>query len=207
MKRAALPFALLAAVTVASCDTTPEPYHVGAIANLEPITTASGRPTTGPLAGPISGPLEVLDNGEASQSLENDYVHVVAAYHVQLPDGAAPWVRIFAADSCDAPGDDPEIIADLGTIRRVGRETHFFHRHVEVAGSFMDVDIQVAAADLTLYGGISPNLAFGKLAVVLVPGDEAAPTGPGGGGSGNGSGNDAYPRGGPWLACGVFVQP
>jgi hypothetical protein len=193
--------ALLGALIAASCSTTPEPYRVVAVANLTPIS-ATGRPTSGPLAGPISGPIELLDTGEAVPP-EFDGYHAMAAYHVQLPDGAVPWVRIFAAASCDAPGDDPQIIADLGTIRRVGDETHFFKRDVEVAGKLLDVDTQTAVVLLSV---TNPDRAvLGKLAVALAPGDETG-TGSGSGG-GSGSGNDAYPRGGAWLACGGFVVP
>ena len=211
MSRAALVGAVLAA---ASCDTTPEPYRAIAIAELAPTAAATGRPTTGPLAEPISGPLELLATGDAGPPPQfGDAAHVVAAYRVALPDGAAPWIRIFAAPSCDAPGDDPPIVADLGLIRRVDGETHFFTRHVEVGGRLMDVDTQVAASLLQVTSPGGPgDYAIGKLAVAQVPGDDTLPTGPGGGsgsggGSGGGSGSAGYPPGGAWLACGAFVAP
>ena len=132
---------------------------------------------------------------------------MAAAYRVQLPDGAAPWVRIVGGASCDAPDDPPRNVADLGKIRRVGDETHFFARHVEVAGVFMDVDTQTAVAYVAVSDAGDPRRSVvGNLAVVMVPGDETLPPGQGdGGGAGGGSGS--YPPAGPWLACGVFVLP
>lgn len=223
MIRAALPWVLGAAGVAAavSCDTAPDPYTVIGYAVLAPLD-APGRPASGPLARPITGRLEILATGDAAPPPPDqlDIEHVVAAYKVALPDGAAPWVRIFDATSCAAPGDDPLILADLGLIRRVDGETHFFRRHVSVDGTSIAVDTQIAQLVAPVGTGDPVFDTIGKIAVVMVPGEDRGnvpdPTGcPMGSGSdpppppspgcGDGGGSAGYPPGGPWLACGVFV--
>ncbi len=183
-----LPALVALATTVTACATTPDPYSVDAAAELAPVETQIGGD-----AG-ITGPLEIL--GSASPVPTPDYQRTIAAYKVHLGKGAAPWVRIYDAASCEAPGDAPKAIADLGVIRRVGDEVHFFAPHVEVDGRPVDIDTGTVTADVTLNPAWSHGYAVGKLAVVQWPGDSSVPS-PGG------SGSD-IPPGGEWLSCGVI---
>jgi hypothetical protein len=174
-------------VLVAGCGITPEPYEMIAAANL------SGT------AG-IDGPLELLATGAAAPATGG--AHTLAAYRIHLPDLAPRRVRLFRPASCDTPHADVTLTHDLGTIRRVGNETHFF-APASIAGRIIDVDIMTATAFVTLDDPEAREFyALGMIAVVQdVVDDEPAPD-PGQPGSGpTGSGP------GPWLACGAFQIP
>lgn len=179
-----LPALVALATTTTGCATTPDPYSVDAVAELAPVETQVGSD-----AG-ISGPLEIL--GSASPVPTPDYQRTFAAYKVHLGDGAAPWVRIYDAASCEAP----TALVDLGVIRRVGDEAYFFAPQVDVDGRPVDIDTGTMTAAVTLDPARSYHYAVGKLAVVQRPGDGSAPT-PGA------SGPDVSP-GGAWLSCGVI---
>lgn len=189
----------LALLTAAGCATTPDPYTVDAIAPLAPVATPAGA------AAAITGPIEVLGTGVPVHGAV--YTRTFAAYKVHLAEGVAPWVRIYDAPSCDPPADPRPVIADLGEIRRVGGETHFFARGVQVGDRTLDIDTGTAPALVPVTVTLDPptdpvplfNYVVGKPVVVQLPGDGTVP-GPGPGGvPGIGP-----PLGGPWLSCGVI---
>ena len=133
---------VVSATAAAGCATTPDPYSVDAAAQLAPVATPAGAE-----AG-ITGPIEIL--GFALPFPDGDYSRTFAAYKVDLPEGAAPWVRIYTAASCDTPPDQAVVFADLGAIRRVGDQTHFFARGVQVGDREVDIDIGTVASTATL---------------------------------------------------------
>ena len=186
-------FPALALATAAGCATTPDPYTVDAVAPLAPVATPAGADAA------ITGPIEILGTGSPVPG--DDFMRTFAAYKVHLVEGAAPWVRVYDAPSCDAPEDPRPVIADLGLIRRVGNETHFFARGIQVRGGTLDIDTGTAAGLVTLDPPLTPlfNYVVGKPVVVQLPGDGTV-AGPGPGGiPGIGP-----PLGGPWLSCGVI---
>lgn len=183
-----IPAIFALATTTTGCVTTPDPYSVDAAAELAPLETQDGSE-----AG-ITGPIEIL--GSASPVPTPEYERAFAAYKVQLDQGAAPWVRIYDAASCEAPGDAPAALIDLGVIRRVGDEAHFFAPQVDVEGRLVDIDTGMVTAAVSLDPARSYHYAVGKLVVVQRPGDGSAPL-PGA------SGPDISP-GGAWLSCGVI---
>ena len=173
-------------VVLAGCGITPEPYEVIAAANL-----------SGP-AG-IDGPLELLAPGTAIP--QTDGRHMLAAYRIHLPDLAPRRIRLFRPASCDTLHEDVTLTHDLGTIRRVENETHFF-APASIAGRIVDVDIMTAIAFVTLNPEAREFYALGMIAVVQDVGDDEPAPDPGPPGSGpTGSGP------GPWLACGAFEIP
>lgn len=172
-------------VLVASgCTATQDPYAVDAIAQLAPVGTPDVR---------ITGPIEILGTGVPDTQMS--FGRTVAAYHVQLPDGAAPWVRLYIAASC-TPEAAAILYEDLGTIRQVGDEAHFFARNIRIGDRTLDVDIETVAADVALDN--SQASVFTMIAVVQAPGD---------GTTLEPSLHGQLPAGGPWLACGTFVAP
>lgn len=175
---------LLGALVASGCTATQDPYAVDAIAQLAPVGTPDLR---------ITGPLEILGPGVPDTQIP--YVRTVAAYHVELPDGAAPWVRLYVAASC-TPETAAILYEDLGTIRRVGDAAHFFARDIRIGDHTLDVDIETVAADVTLDD--SPVGVFAMIAVVQAPGDVTILVP---------SPHGLLPAGGPWLACGAFVAP
>ncbi|HEX8108234.1 MAG TPA: hypothetical protein VF516_10930 [Kofleriaceae bacterium] len=172
-----------AVMLVAGCATTPDPYAVGAIAPLQPVGTPAGAE-----AG-IDGPIEVLGSPAYGRSFQQTF----AAYKVHVPEGAAPWVRVYRTPSCTPVPESPALFDDLGAIRRVGGETHFFAPGVQVAGRIVDIDTRTVTAPGSLDPTYTYGYLIGMIAVVQAPGDPAA-----------GGGPDDPPAGGPWLACGAF---
>jgi hypothetical protein len=184
-RRALVAWSALAIVMVAGCTVSQSPYAVEAVAQLAPVGMPEVR---------ITGPIEILGTG--TPGMDVDFVRTIAAYRVQLPDGAAPWVRLYTAASCD-PEPAPMLYEHLGTIRRVGDEAHFISTDV-IGDRTVDIDVQTVTAAVSSDDGAGDE--FGKIAVVQAAED------------GDGtiletiSGNPV-PAGGPWLACGTFVAP
>jgi len=174
----------IATLACAGCSVSPEPYEVVATAELSPGTAN------------IAGTLEVLGTGEARPS---DLVyHSVAAYHVRLPDDTPRRIRMYTPASCDTPHTDARATWNLGQIRRVGDETHFFSSGVEIGDRLVDVDVITRAVFISLNPAASDFYPPNLVAVVedLVPGDDDI-TGP-----------TAEPPGPPprdWLACGLIT--
>ena len=180
------------AIACAGCATSQPPYEVIAVANIQPGTET------------IAGPLELLGLGEPGLDPYGD--HMLAVDHLRLPSDRPRGIRLyttfvlgspFTPASCDTPRADVRAVWNLGEIRRVGDETHFFVDGVEIGDRVLSVDVRTQFAFLNLAPD-SQLYAPVVLAVVeeLVPG---APTGilfdpPGSG-----------PR--DWLACGAFVVP
>jgi hypothetical protein len=145
----------------AGCITgSQEAYPVDAVAQLAPMS---------PDVPPIEGPIELLGTGMPSD-VAAPLARTVAAYHVQLPDDLAPWLALVSAASCTdrepltAP-DDPVAFQDLGLIRRVGEETHFFVRSVRMGDRTIDVDTETAIA----YA--SPRARFPRIVIAQMPFD------------------------------------
>jgi len=67
----------------------------------------------------------MLDSGEAIPP-KFDVYHVMAAYRVELPDGVAAMGPDLRCAVVRGAGRRSRVLTDLGTIRRVGGETHFF---------------------------------------------------------------------------------
>jgi hypothetical protein len=154
--------AALAALTAAGCITASQaPYPVDAVAQLAPLE-----------AGPpyITGPIEVLGTG-MPEDVATSAVRTFAAYHVQLPDGLEALIVLENAASCAdreplmAP-DDPVPSQLVGSIRRVGDETHFF-TVTPVGDSYRDVDTETATAFA------SPHARFPRVVVAVVLGEDA----------------------------------
>jgi len=184
------------ALVAAGCATSPEPYQVDAVAELAPVA-AGGQDAIEDL---IRGPIEALGIGipprHGDSSIE--FPRTLAAYRVHLPRSAAPWIRLYTAPSCAEPGDSPQLFQDLGVLRQVDNETHFFARDVVIGDHTVDIDIHTVTADVTLDGPGIGNL-FDQIAVVQAPGD--------GGPLVQGTVGLPVPAGGPWLACGKFTRP
>jgi len=169
----------------AACGVTREPYEVLASANLLPG------------AADIHGPLELLGTGDAKPDSVSE--HMFAAYHVRLPDPRPRRIRLFTAASCDAPHDTVALAWNLGQIRQVGAETHFFSTDVEIGGRVIDVDVVTRFAYIHVNPDNPAFDALGMIAVVQDLEDGDTPPGPGVGTQGAGPG--------AWLACGVFARP
>jgi hypothetical protein len=168
--------AALAWVGCAGCAMPAVPFTVVAAAELMPV------------AEDITGPIEILDANSAGATVDDFALHTLVAYHVRLPDAAPRRVVIYDTDSCDVP-PPPEtlVIADLQTIRTVGNETHFFADDVLVQGRRVDIDIEVAQANLALQPDAGIFDVLGKIVVVQTA--KPTTTGPPG----------------TYLACGVFA--
>jgi hypothetical protein len=176
----------IVALACAGCSASPEPYEVVARAELSPGTAN------------IDGTLEMLGTGEASPS--PSAYHSFAAFHVRLPDDTPRRIRLYVPASCDAPHAGARVVWNLGEIRRVGDETHFFSSGVEIGDRLVNVDVITRAAFIVLDPDAPDYYALNLAAVVedLVPGDADA-TGPIADPPG------AAPR--DWLACGRFTRP
>jgi hypothetical protein len=135
---------LAAAGCVAGAADAPEGYPVDAVAELAPLADESPR---------VAGPIEILGTG-VTGSAADPGIRTVAAYRVQLPDDTAAYIAMISAASCvdreplTAP-DDPVAEQLLGTIRRVGDETHFFVDGVQIGDRAVDVDTETASAYLS----------------------------------------------------------
>lgn len=170
----------------AGCQTTAEPYEVMAAANL--------AGTAG-----IEGPLEVLGVGRPASMFHLE--HTVVAYDVRLPDEAPRRLRLFNPGSCDTPPDEVMLIEDLGTIRRVGDEVHFFVPTV-IDGRRIEVDTIVATALMSFDPArTDPYVPYflDMIAVVQDLGEDEPGPPPAPGFPQKGSGTA------PWLACGAFT--
>lgn len=173
------------ALACAGCGVTPEPYEVLAAANLAPGTLD------------IAGPLQILGRGQASGFV---LYYAIAAYHVRLPDDTPRRIRLLSPAACDAPPEQTALIWELGEIRRVGDETHFFARGIPDGHRPVAVDIETTAA----YVDLSSQGTFGAsslMAVVqdLPPDGEPWQEGPVAGPPGSATGDR--------LACGLFTVP
>jgi hypothetical protein len=165
---------LLAVLACAGCAMPAEPFPVVAAAELMP------------LAEDITGPIEILGANSADAQTGDFALRSLAAYHVRLPDAASRRVVIYDAGSCDVPAPPrTRVIADLQTIREVGNETHFFAHDVLVQGRRVDIDIEVAQADISLQ---PDSFAYVLGKIVVVQAMEPAQKPPG-----------------TYLACGVFA--
>jgi hypothetical protein len=113
----------------------------------------------------IQGPIEVLGTGKPS-GVPDSGPRTLAAYRVQLPDGLAPrLVLMNAPSSCSnldpvlRPGGGGAV-QELGVLRRVGDETHFFLPLGD--GSYVDTETTTAFAShngrsTQLVVAVSPN--------------------------------------------------
>lgn len=131
-------------------------------------TAASGYPVAAEVelsGGGISGPLELL--GTATTAATDEF-HTLAAYRIQLPDDAFHRVQVLSRASCDAPDDPthPFPIADLGAIRRVGGETHFFALGIHAGSETVDLDTGTTQGTVST-GADSSMYVIGAIAVVL----------------------------------------
>jgi hypothetical protein len=185
--------ALAALATVAAlggCTITDDRYSVDAFAELQPLGAAVPQ---------ITGRLEVLSAAQRDDGFNGNAGHAIAAYHVQLPADAAPWIRLWAAPSCDTPPEQAMLFQDLGLIRRVGDSTHFFDRDVEIGGHTVDIDIGTATSAATL-----ADMPFYNLLNLLAVAQAPAP--PDGATTTPQIGSQFTLVGGAWLACGNFVR-
>jgi hypothetical protein len=176
---------LLFSILCASCAVTPEPYEVIATADLVPGTLG------------ITGQLEILGTGDPKPDPAT--YHMVAAYRVRLPDSTPRRLRLFTPASCDTPHDDVVPSWNLGQIRRVGVETHFFATEVAIGDRTIDVDV-VTRYVFVDTGPDTPLFhVFNMIAVVQdLQNDDDDQYGPGRRHQGSGPGD--------WLACGVFTR-
>lgn len=151
----------LAALTAAGCLTGSQaPYPVDAVAQLAPLE-----------AGPpyLTGPIEVLGTG-MPEDIETPGLRTFAAYHMQMPDNLTALLVIESAASCTdrtllMSPDDPVPSQLLGTIRRVGDETHFF-TPITVDGYYTEVDTETATAFA------SPHARFPRVVVAVALGSD-----------------------------------
>jgi hypothetical protein len=187
----------LALLAAAGCTTTPDPYAVDAVARLAPVAGAGVV---------ITGDIEVL--APATPIATFDSARTLVAYKVALPGGAAPWVRILRTASCDPDQSRPALFADVGALRRVGDQTHFFARDILIGDGTRDVDINTVMVE-------NRHSSLVGMVVVLqmpapqgtapepppepddCPGDRDAPNCPAVTWTG-------FVAGGPWLACAPF---
>lgn len=174
------------------CTATDDSYGVDAFADL---VLPGVLPGVGAQQS-VTGRFEVLS--PAARDDDPNYARVIAAYRVQLPAGAAPWVRLWSEPDCNFQGGQATLYQDLGLIRQVGDEVHFFERDVVVAGRTIDLDVGTTTAQVTL-----DDTQFGRLydlsIVVQVPDDTSELTTVMVGGG-------LAPVGGPRLACGNFSR-
>jgi hypothetical protein len=169
----------------AGCSVSPTPYEVIAASELAPGT-----------ANDIAGTLEILGTGDAS-SAPLGY-HTFVAFRVRLPDDTPRRIRLYTPASCDTPHPDAKMVWNLGEIRRVGDETHFFSSGVEIGDRLVNVDVVTRAAFIGLNADAKDYYPPNLVAVVedLVAGDDNA-TGP------ISDPPDTPPH--DWLACGRFT--
>ena len=177
----------IAAALGAGCTTTDDSYVIDAFAELAPLGAAGPQ---------ITGRLEVLSATQRGDSA--DYERAIAAHRVQLPAAASPWIRLWIAPACEPGAGQPMLYQDLGLIRQVGDDVHFFDRGVVVAGRTIDLDIGTATAAVTLDPVPSGDL-FKLIAVAQAPGSEGGET------TTEVIGGRVVPVGGAWLACGAFA--
>lgn len=129
---------------------------------------ASGYPVAAEAelsGGGISGPLELL--GTPSTAATDDF-HTLAAYRIRLPDDALRRVQILALPDCDAPYDPTQRlpIADLGVIRRVAGESHFFAIGIHAGDRTIALDTGTARG-LASIGDYPESDVIGAIAVIL----------------------------------------
>jgi hypothetical protein len=177
-------YLLFVAIVCAGCEVTPQPYEVIAVANLGPGTQN------------IEGPLELLGTGEVKSGFFS--YHMMVAYRVRLPDQTPRRLRLFAPASCDTPHDQATVVWNLGEIRRVGDETHFFMRDIAISDRVVDIDVITQSAAIDLDPEFRPYYALDLIAVVQDLDDDHTVPGPT---------FSAVPGPGPWLACAPFTLP
>ena len=188
-RRALAAFAV--ATALAGCTATDDSYGIDAFAELSPLAPAGPR---------ITGRLEVLSAGARNDNV--DFDRTIAAHRVDLPAGTSPWIRLWIVSSCVTQGGSPVLYQDLGLLRQVGDDVHFFKRGVVIAGRTVDLDIGTTSARVTLgsdpFGGPESRRLFDMVAVAQDPVDGGETTTEIVTGL-------AVPVGGAWLACGSFV--
>jgi len=162
----------------------PREYPVDAVAQLAPrIGGSLPSPTESLDAGPLRldlpyvvGPIEVLGTGKPS-TVPDTGPRTLAAYRVQLSDDLAPRLVLMNVDTCVEIGPvmrpNGGAFQDLGLLRRVGDETHFFVPVGEGSRRiYVDTETTTAFASRTgrspqLVIAVSPNdsrvLACGEL--------------------------------------------
>jgi hypothetical protein len=116
-------------------------YPVEAVAQLAPLGVEPAS---------ISGPVEFLGTGMPSTAAEPG-ARTIAAYHVHLADDLGALVALVNAASCTdreplTTAEQPVAFQDLGLIRRVGDETHFFAPYVQIGDHLVDVDTGTTTA-------------------------------------------------------------
>jgi len=82
-----------------------------------------------------------LGAGTGRDGTGPDAYHTFAAFNVRLPDDTPRRVRMYTPASCDTPHSDARLVWNLGEIRRVGAETHFFSSGVEIGDRLVNVDV------------------------------------------------------------------
>jgi hypothetical protein len=145
---------------VTGADGPPRGYPVDAVAALAPLDDAAAL---------VDGPIEVLGTGMPDDA-PVPALRTVAAYHVRLASDVSPFIGMLSAASCrdrdllTAP-DDPVPVQDLGVLRRVGDETHFFAVSVPVGDRTVDIDTGTTTAFA------SRTARFPRIIVALDPYD------------------------------------
>ena len=178
------PLAAGFAIATMACAASSDPYPVFASAELTP------------LGEQITGRLEVLGTGEPHPQLFAD--HRVAGYHVHLPDARPRRVLVYEPATCDTPRANATLLWDLGEIRRVGDQAHFFIEDTVVGDQVVDVDVVTQWLFIHNDAPTDRFYAGDMIAVVqdLVEGvrDEIGPV----------EGESVHAGDGSWLACGPF---
>ena len=154
----ALAIALLA--TAGCIATSPGEYRVDAVAELAPADAASPA---------IEGPIEFLATGMPS-NVADAGVRTVAAYRVRLPHDVTAIAALLSAASCADrtplfSDDDPVAVQDIGLLRRVGDETHFFAQFIQVGDRTLEADTETA----TVF--VSRRARFPRIVIAISPVD------------------------------------
>jgi hypothetical protein len=114
-------------------------YPVDAVALLAPL---------GPEPPSIEGPIEFLGTGMPGTVVDPG-ARTVAAYHVRLPDDVTAFLALLDAASCAdreplTGPDDQVAVQAIGTIQRVGDETHIFTSVFAMDGHIAEVDTETS---------------------------------------------------------------
>jgi hypothetical protein len=137
-------------------SSAPEDYPVDAVALLAPLRFDPPY---------VVGPIEVLGTGKPS-SVPDSGPRTLAAYRVQLFDDLAPRIVVKSTGACRDHGGvlrpDGGGLQDLGVLRRVGEETHFFVP-VQEDGQMIYVDTETT----TILA--SPTGRFQQLVIAVSP--------------------------------------
>lgn len=176
--------ALVLATAAMACMASSDPYPIFASAELAPLTQE------------ITGHFDVLGTGEVRPQPYTE--HRLAGYHVHLPDAQPRRVLLYATNSCATPRMNATMAWDLGQIRRVDDQAHFFVTDVVVGDQRVDVDVVTQWLFIHNDPTVESYYAGDLIAVVqdVVDGvrDEIGPV----------SAASVDASGGQWLACGPF---